>query len=937
MLARLPIFHPTSAFVRWQPVAAIIAVGLVASIGISTFIAEQENSEKRLQQRIALERVVLDIAGRFERYAIGLRSLRDFARVETMAGLTQRRFDQFLSRKDFTAEFPAARGIGVISYVRAGEEARFLDHHRQVNGQSDLHIKELAPHAGDRFVIRYVAPIDGNGEALGLDVASEPKRRSAALDAVKLNRETLSAPITLVQVPGENRAGLLFMLPVFKDDMPVETPQQRLEALEGWTYAPLLADQVLADIEARLGHYLIRVVDIETGLPLTDQIKARDVAPNALQSTAFELMGRRWAVTLAPVAKPGSTGEPEYAFAATFLLFSLLALLVHFRMRHRAAERRHSHERGRLGAIVERASDAMLSSDRDGRILSWNAAACRLFQYTQAQAVGGDIASLITEEATLLLQSIRSGRELPDAGVTLNLVCRRKDGSVFPAQISFFSLGKEECSLGVSVRDMTEQYDFEQRILQLTHKLRDEVKERTAQLDQSLALQAEIHHLAMHDPLTGLVNRTLFRERLMHAVARHAQEAETGFALLALDLDRFKPVNDTYGHPIGDTLLAEIGKRLRACVHPDETVARLGGDEFAILISSADSDVAIATADRVIEAVQEPFLVQGLQLEIGVSIGIAVHDGAARHLDADETFRLADNALYAAKRNGRGGYSLCSDQADMLGPSASRIALEMRESLRKGEFHLQYQPIIDCATRRLIGFEALLRWQHPVRGSIPPSEFIPIAEESDLIAALGDWALKTACEEAASWDSDVQISVNVSPAQIRRPGWDDNVIATLEQTGIGPERVVIEVTESVLMADSEQVLQRLRRLQNYGLSIALDDFGTGYSSLSYLRKFRFDKLKIDKSFIRDAEDVVCAAIIRCIVRIGRMLSLVVVAEGIETQAQLDLIESEGCTQVQGYYFAKPMDAEDAQRFIVNAPETPRRARASKFGLKAQSA
>ena len=902
-----------------QLAAAILALGACATAAVFNGVDRHYSTERNIQRTHAFQNIVEDIQNRFELYALGLRALRNFASVDTVPSLSRTSFERFVNSKNFALEFPGARGIGVIRYVKPEERAQFLLEKRIVDGYPDFRIKQIVPHEGPNFVIQYVSPRNANIEAIGLDVSSEQRRKQAALASIARNAVTLTAPIKLMQAGAKGATGLLALLPIFRNGVPHDTITERMEAIEGWAYSPLIVDEVLADIQTRYYKWHISIVDQEGDVttPLYDTIGDMSGSSDELRKT-FNLQGREWMIRGVPSASLILPGQHEkYIVAlATLLLFALIALVVYYRTRHLAKEQHLTIERARLADIVEHASDAMLSSDIDGRILSWNAAASRLFELDGLAERTCHVRTLFSNEPDPIFAGIKAGRDLPEQGLTLKTLCKRSSGAEFPAMISFFALRNNTRQIGICVRDMSDQQAFEDCILQLTHKLQAEVRERTTQLDQSLALQAEIQHLAMHDPLTGLANRTLFRDRLLAAVELHAKEPDAQFALLALDLDRFKPVNDTYGHPIGDVLLTQIGERLRGCIKTNEIAARLGGDEFAILLErGTDKERAVAVAMRVLAAIEQPFNVQGLKLEIGVSIGIALHDTSMRDVDADSIFKLADHALYTVKHNGRRGYHMCTDMEDAEGPHASRLAIEMRAALRRGEFKLLYQPMIDCATRQIEAFEALLRWEHPTRGTISPVEFIPVAEETGEITALGEWALRAACTEAAEWDNNVNISVNVSPIQIKREGWDESVIAIVEETGIDPSRLIIEVTESVLMADSDQVLARLQRLQDFGISIALDDFGTGYSSLSYLRKFRFDKLKIDKSFMRNSEDVVCAAIIRCIVRLGRQLSLQVVAEGIETEHQLKAVEREGCSHAQGYFFAKPLDAAAARAYM----------------------
>ncbi len=435
------------------------------------------------------------------------------------------------------------------------------------------------------------------------------------------------------------------------------------------------------------------------------------------------------------------------------------------------------------------------------------------------------------------------------------------------------------------------------------------------QIDITARKEAErqVAHMAAHDALTDLPNRTLFRDRLDRELARTRRDGG-GFAVLACDLDRFKAINDAYGHPQGDRLLRAVADRLRAVTGEADTVARLGGDEFAIILSRLHDPQRVGlAAQRIIEAVGQPIDLDGETATVGVSVGIAL--GAAECRDPDTLFKNADLALYRAKAAGRNTSSFYEPGMDAA--VGVRVALErdLREAVRTGGLALHYQPIVRLDDDATAGFEALMRWRHPERGPVSPAEFIPLAEETGLIVPLGEWALREACREAAGWPGDVRIAVNVSAVQFRRPGLERAVVAALAASGLAPGRLELEITESTLLEDSEAVIACLHRLRGLGVRIALDDFGTGYSSLSYLRRFPFQKIKIDRSFVAEIHDADTAAIVQAIVCLGVRLGASITAEGVETAEQLERVREIGCTDVQGYLLGKPLPATDAKAFL----------------------
>ncbi|MEH3061533.1 MAG: EAL domain-containing protein [Methylobacterium radiotolerans] len=426
-----------------------------------------------------------------------------------------------------------------------------------------------------------------------------------------------------------------------------------------------------------------------------------------------------------------------------------------------------------------------------------------------------------------------------------------------------------------------------------------------------------IRHMALHDALTGLPNRVLFRDRLDQAIA-HCARTRSPFAVLVCDLDRFKAINDGLGHPAGDALLRIVADRMRSVVRPYDTVARIGGDEFAVVLAYLDEPYAAADlAERLIAEVGKPIELDGHLVEVGASVGVTV--ATERDRDADELFKRADIALYEAKASGRDTHRMFCPTVGARVSTRGELGLDMKEAIRRGEFHLAYQPVVDAATGAPVSFEALMRWRHPTRGEVPPGDFIPLAEETGLIVPLGAWALREACREAATWPDAIRVGVNVSAVQFRA-GLEKAVRDALSASGLAASRLKLEVTESVLMQDAEGTVACLHRLRALGVVVALDDFGTGYSSLSYLRRFPFDKIKIDRSFIRDIADPDAAAIVRAVVGIGERLGMGIVAEGVETAEQLALVRREGCAQVQGFYFSRPLPP-DAARAYCQSPST----------------
>ena len=425
---------------------------------------------------------------------------------------------------------------------------------------------------------------------------------------------------------------------------------------------------------------------------------------------------------------------------------------------------------------------------------------------------------------------------------------------------------------------------------------------------------AQLAHLVHHDALTGLPNRVLFREHLHLALARSRRGS--GLAVLCLDLDRFKSVNDTLGHPVGDALLRAVSDRLRSCVREADLAARLGGDEFAIIQEDASQPVdATALARRVVDSLSEPFDLDGHRILIGASVGIALHSDGPE--GADSLLKCADLALYRAKTDGRGAWAFFEADMDARMQARRLMEIDLRSALREEQLQVFYQPLVETTHGEVTGFEALVRWCHPTRGVVSPADFIPLAEEIGLIAEFGAWVLRRACSDMVALPGRYKVAVNLSPVQFRDRRLAQTICRILAETGFDPNRLELEVTESLLLGDDEAVLAILHELRAMGVRIAMDDFGTGYSSLSYLRRFPFDKIKIDQSFIREmGTDGDCATIIRAVIGLGRSLGMAVNAEGVETSEQFTHLCAQGCGEVQGYLFSKPRPFSDLPGLLV---------------------
>ncbi|KRB51652.1 diguanylate phosphodiesterase [Rhizobium sp. Root708] len=579
-----------------------------------------------------------------------------------------------------------------------------------------------------------------------------------------------------------------------------------------------------------------------------------------------------------------------YGRAVRFNGRDAILAIVQDRTEVNAAHRQISDTRSMLDSIVDNLPVGVFVKDMadDGRYMLFNEACAAIVGRNPADIVGVTDRALFDEEQLAIFRQQDQIAFEAEQTISLEETMLRTDGVPRILRTVKRALPTADGSaprylLGIS-QDVTEERSVEARLA----------------------------YMAMHDALTGLPNRASFSEY----VEREAKlaTADEPIALLYLDVDHFKHINDSKGHAAGDALLCQVAARLTKLVSPDDLVARLGGDEFALVVRQVRDGGLEGFAERLLSTLLPPFDLDGVNEHVTCSIGIAIAPDHAG--DDDVLMRHADLALYAAKESGRSTYRFYEPAMRLEAERRHMLTAEMREALQKGQFELFYQPIVQLDHDGLGGFEALLRWRHPERGLTPPMDFIPIAEENGLIVPIGEWVLREACRTAAAWPKHLKIAVNLSVCQFRHNGLLASVVAALDESGLQPERLEIEITESVFLADVEQSLPLLRALKQLGIRIAIDDFGTGYSSFSYLRAFAFDKIKLDRSFISGIEtDPGNLAIVRAVVGIGSGFNATTLAEGIETEEQLQKLRAEGFSEVQGFLLGRPMPRCEAEAMI----------------------
>jgi len=581
--------------------------------------------------------------------------------------------------------------------------------------------------------------------------------------------------------------------------------------------------------------------------------------------------------------------KADLLLLASILTSIMLAGLVLFVI-HRMITSLNARSSDRLYAALEGMPQGLSMFDGRQRLIVSNARYAAMYGLSQELTEPGTPARAILEHrlkngtATIKDEDfVKAGMAFASQSTAINFEHQLQDGRII-------ALTRAPLSTGGAVTihvDVTEKRASEKRIAFLAH----------------------------HDALTGLANRVQLREHIERTLQRVKRGGKA--SVLCLDLDNFKAINDTLGHSVGDALLCAVSERLRDLAGDSDLVSRTGGDEFSIVLSGAEEPPAAAAtlAAHIVEALSVPFELGDHHVVIGASVGVAIapDDGD----NADQLLKNADMALYRAKGDGRARFHFFESEMDVKAQARRTLELDLRAAVTVGEFEVFYQPIVSLAENRITGFEALLRWNHPTRGRVSPAEFIPLAEETGLITAIGEWVIRQACAEAKTWPSDLRVAVNVSPVQFRNKTLLSTVVSALATSGLRADLLELEITETVLMTNNDATLAVLHELRGLGVRISMDDFGTGYSSLSYLRSFPFDKIKIDQSFVRDlTERPDSIAIIRAVAHLGQSFGMTTTAEGVETQEQLDKMRAEGCNEVQGYFFSKPVPTSEIAHLLA---------------------
>ncbi len=786
-----------------------------------------------------------------------------------------------------------------------------------LDGLPDYHIRDAQPDGTlpvaperNEYFSKFYSTESKISPVYGLDLLQEAP---ATVNHIRDANVLSSSPPLSLHIGGGDRQGFWVGLPVYLRDAPHNTVEERRHNIRGIVQAVfqfhVMIDSVVAKVANPMALSIFAPDAARNDLPVysTAALDANSAAPKSQAKLAEGLHlseslafgDTPWTLVVTPgraVFLLDGHERSTIMLICGLLLSAALAAFV-WTLRRHARDLEIAHARVQMqnvqfNAALNNMVQGLLMYDETGLLRVWNRRFCALlglpWEEWNAHAAGLTIPQMM-ELARSLMKTRLKDREQVQSELahllrqrqTSRIVLEFTDDRTFIASCSPI----EDGGFVLTFEDTTELRRNEKKIA----------------------------HLAHYDALTDLPNRVLFYEKMDELLSNSRRDGKV--AILSLDLDHFKGVNDMLGHPIGDLLLQDAARRMQSCVRETDVVARLGGDEFAILQSPISKpSEASALASRLIDAVSAPYELDDHQVVVGTSVGIAIAPGDGTV--PDQLVRNADLALYRCKAEGGNAYRFFETEMDAHMQQRRALELDLRKALVNGEFTLAYQPLVNLKSGKITTCEALIRWHQPERGLVPPLQFIPIAEETGLIVPIGEWVLHRACMDAMEWPEEYAIAVNVSPAQFKSGNFCQTVGDALAQSHLPAQRLELEITELILMQDNDTAQTLLHRLKDLGVRIAMDDFGTGYSSLGYLRSFPFDKIKIDQSFISDlSKNRDGLAILRAVVGLGRSLGIVTTAEGVETQNQLEVLLSEGCTEAQGFFFSQPKSATDLKELF----------------------
>ena len=881
---------------------AALCAGLVATLLLWRLTAEQQREQSDLALDEFSLRTAVMIDERFGRYTDLLVSFQSLFQASEQ--VTRREFQQHFAAMNVHSRYQGVLAVQYSPVIAQADKLAFEQRMRADRSLRDEGYPHFTVHPlGERaeyLPVAYCEPLAGNEVALGFDSLGSSAHGAAVRRARDGGEPVASAPVTLLQ----GDTGVVMRLPVYRNGLPRQTVEQRRAAYAGQISGVFRAVNVMAEVlPDTLQGYRVRVEDAgpseyEVDAPAEANRLLYDSAPHEgsfapamadVREHGMVVAGRLWSVQVARTSvdfwwQPYPVGVLVGGGLVTLATF---AALMSFALRYERATqiaRRYGREArenaSRLKTVIDSTVDGIVTLDAAGIVCSANTAALRMFGWSEPEMVGRPVGEFIDGSFGAAV-----------GATTRETTGLRRDGAEFPVEVAFNEmwLGDEHQFVGI-VRDISERRRTEERI----------------------------RHMAQHDALTGLPNRMLLEDRLGVAMERARRDREP-MALLFIDLDRFKNINDTLGHHVGDQVLCEVAHRLRSSVRQSDTVARMGGDEFVVLLPHVVGPMDCElVARKILAAMVPPMMAGAHELRITASIGVATYPEGGS--DPTHLMRHADSAMYHAKDSGRNTFKVYTPGRDVTTAAHLLIENDLHRALERDELLLHFQPQFDCRSGRLVGAEALVRWQ---RGGqlVSPAEFIPVAEETGLIVPIGEWALAEACRQALSWQVylpwPVRVAVNLSPRQLEAPEVIDHVAEALAQSGLPATLLELEITESAVVRDTQQAAFSLQRLRALGVSVAIDDFGVGYSSLSYLQELPVDKFKIDRSFIARLRGPGSdTRLVRALIAMAHSLKVGIVAEGVETPYQLEQLKSFRCDEAQGYLLGRPIPAADFRSMVA---------------------
>lgn len=861
--------------------ALIALIGGAVSVSIALWVMQAERTRQASKLSEQVEQITGAVSSRFAKYETLLHASR--ALYAGSSFVTRAEWALFTREVLSGQNLPGLLGLAWAPFVDDDIGVGLLSDQRVSEGLPPIEVRP----SGERpfyCPIVYNEPLDRNADSIGRDICEVAPLHDALRETRERGAALISSPLRFTNAEGAELAGYAMLIWI----------EDQESNHKGWVAASIAIEDLFGETSpARSGQFL-RVEDVGSPMAVVygpAEDPERTFLQQPLRITRdFESSGKTWRLTL---VEPGRfplaallvlTG----GLLSTFLLLAYLGALVQTRRRamtlaDQMTERLRESE-GLLASITDNIFEGIYRGDAEHGLLYANESLARLFGYDSPEEMmklAGPINYAQDQQREELLEALIRDGYYRDVEVEFV----RADGSRF-----------------VAVNNAVATFSDSGKLLYFDGAISDITARKEA--------EEQVHRLAHYDVLTGLPNRVMLDRRLRQAIA-HAEANHQTMALLFMDLDHFKTINDSLGHTLGDQLLIKVAKRLGGSLRSDDSVSRLGGDEFLILLADVDGKTAASGAERILDLFGDPFDLEGHELRVTPSIGISMYPDDAT--DAEVLIRNADAAMYAAKEKGRSNFQFFTP--DMNERARERLTLEsdLRQALRAGQLSLHYQPVVQLANRRIVGAEALLRWHHPELGNISPTRFIPVAEQSGLIVEIGDWVIREACRQLAAWMREgvepLPIAVNVSALQFWRGGLVDQVRAALDANALDAEWLELELTESLIMRDAETASHVIKQLNGLGVGLSIDDFGTGYSSLSYLKRFSISKLKIDQSFVQDlGEDPDDAAIVSAIVSMADDLGLGVVGEGVETEDQRRMLLNRGCLLGQGHLFDHPMPA-----------------------------